>query len=68
MSSQSKVFLEDIPNSKVFFLNELMEAIKELNDVLANKTKAKDAYDFLDLLDAMEQQNEPTRPFEDVKR
>ncbi len=39
-----------ISNEKALFLAELGEAVEELNDVLAGKTQARDAYELLDEL------------------
>ena len=37
-------------SEKALFLTELGEAVEELNDVLAGKTQARDAYGLLDEL------------------
>lgn len=37
-------------NEKALFLVELSEAVEKLNDVLAGKTQAHDAYELLDEL------------------
>ena len=39
-----------ISNGKALFMAELSEAVEELNDVLAGKTQARDAYELLDEL------------------
>ena len=39
-----------VSGEKALFLAELSEAVGELNDVLAGKTQAQDAYDLLDEL------------------
>jgi hypothetical protein len=67
MSNQCKVSTVDMINSKALFLKELEESVRELNDVLAGNSRAQDAYELLDILDAVERRNEPTRPFEEVK-
>ncbi|MBC3789156.1 hypothetical protein [Spirosoma utsteinense] len=67
MSNQRKVSTVDMINSKTLFLKELEESVRELNDVLAGNSQAQDAYELLDILDAVERRNEPTRPFEEVK-
>lgn len=67
MSNQQEVSTIDIINSKAMLLKEIEESVRELNDVLAGNSQAQDAYELLDVLDAIERRNEPTRPFEDVK-
>jgi len=39
-----------ISNEKALFLAEMGEAVEELNDVLAGKAQARDAYELLDEL------------------
>ena len=53
---------------KAKFLSEFGQAIAELNDVLAGKRQAQDAYDLLDTLDCITRRNEPVRPFSEVKK
>ncbi|GAB3791053.1 hypothetical protein GCM10028818_61890 [Spirosoma horti] len=65
MSYQHKVLGKS--KSKALFLDELGEAVEELNNVLAGRAKAYDAYELLDVLDSIERRNEPTRSFEDFK-
>jgi len=65
MSHQPKAL--ETSKLKALFLDELGEAIEELNDVLAGKAKAHDAYELLDVLNLMERRNEPTQSFDDVK-
>jgi hypothetical protein len=67
MSNQHKVATKDIIDSKVLLLKEVGKSVRELNDVLAGNSQAQDAYELLDMLDAVERRSEPTRPFEDVK-
>ena len=67
MSNQQEVSTIDIINSKAMLLKEIEESVRELNDVLAGNSQAQDAYELLDVLDAIERRNEPMRPFEDVK-
>ena len=50
--------------TKTLFLDELGEAIAELNDVLAGRNKACNANELLDILDSVERRNEPTRSFD----
>ena len=53
---------------KAKFLGEMNQAVSELNDVLAGKRQAQDAYDLLDILDCSTRRNEPVRPFSEIKR
>ena len=53
---------------KAKFLNEVNQAVSELNDVLAGRRQAQDAYDLLDILDCLTRRNEPVRPFGEIKR
>jgi hypothetical protein len=52
---------------KAKFLSEVNQAVSELNNVLAGRRQARDAYDLLDILDCSTRRNEPTRSFDDVK-
>jgi len=67
MSNQRKVPTVDTIGEKALLLKEIGESIRELNDVLAGNSQAQDAYELLDVLDAIERRDEPTRSFEDVK-
>jgi hypothetical protein len=67
MSNQHKVSTEDMINLKALLLKEVKESVSELNDVLAGNSQARDAYELLDILDAVERRNEPTRSFDAVK-
>lgn len=53
---------------KAKFSNEMIQAVSELNDVLAGRRQAQDAYDLLDILDCSTRHNEPVRPFSEIKR
>lgn len=60
MSNQHKVSTEDMIDSKALLLKEVGESVRELNNVLAGNSQAQDAYELLDMLDAVERRNEPT--------
>ena len=53
---------------KAKFSTEMSQAVSELNDVLAGRRQAQDAYDLLDILDCSTRRNEPVRPFREIKR
>ena len=47
---QVKPISDDMSDEKALFLTELGESVGELNDVLAGRVKAGNAYDLLDEL------------------
>lgn len=53
-------------STKAKFLSEINQAVSELNDILAGKRQAQDAYDLLDTLDCSTRSNEPVRPFSEI--
>ena len=55
-------------STKAKFLSEMDQAVSELNDVLAGRRQAQDAYDLLDILDCSTRLNEPVRPFSEIRK
>ncbi len=52
---------------KAKFLGEMNQAVIELNDVLAGRRQAQDAYDLLDILECSTRRKELVRPFSEIK-
>jgi hypothetical protein len=67
MASQNKRPKAKKGGTKAKFLNEFGQVIIELNDVLAGRRQAQNAYDLLDTLECITRRNEPIHTFSEIK-